>query len=443
MPLKSGNSDEVIQENIKCILDKAGCGYDPPYMDPNREVYTPPQAAAIAYAKAGRRNNTGKNRVKDRRADDVKKKKNENEDPKPKAKAKAKAKAQPAKKEKALPQMPEGWKAKDEAAKKPNPEVDNAKPTDPAELKVPEGWKTKDQQTGEKEGQKDSDAASTTTTKDPFPVKLQGGFKIPVSDSDHDSEKAFNEYPGDDGNAGSMGEVRFSPDSKIVVKRGQIGENEAYALKLLEGTGVAPKYLGAKITDEKGKKVSWGLGAHVESAGGFLSMEAAAGEPAGNFAWAKEDEENRKKIASEYIRVRSQIHMKGVAHNDMHSNNFFFDSKTGKGSLIDLGLAQVSYRAALVEALGTFSSDWQAERFSRRFDLMGSEEGKRLASNIKTVQRAIEKKHGLRVSADIRSSSEELRKKTFGMSEEEAKSYVEMLYKKPVNKPSTPAPKKA
>ena len=59
-PLKEGTSDKVVQENINCILNKDGCGYDPPYRDPARDSYTPAQAAAIAYAKAGRRNNTGK-----------------------------------------------------------------------------------------------------------------------------------------------------------------------------------------------------------------------------------------------------------------------------------------------------------------------------------------------------------------------------------------------
>lgn len=55
MPLRSGSSDKVIQDNIRCLLEKDGCGYDPPYMDPARKEYTPPQAAAIAYAKAGKR----------------------------------------------------------------------------------------------------------------------------------------------------------------------------------------------------------------------------------------------------------------------------------------------------------------------------------------------------------------------------------------------------
>jgi hypothetical protein len=57
MPLKEGSSDRVIQENIKALLD-GDAGYDPPYLDPGREEYTPAQAAAIAYAKAGKRKNS-------------------------------------------------------------------------------------------------------------------------------------------------------------------------------------------------------------------------------------------------------------------------------------------------------------------------------------------------------------------------------------------------
>ena len=55
MALREGSSDKVIQDNISCILNKDGCGYDPPYKDPARKDYTPAQAAAIAYAKAGKR----------------------------------------------------------------------------------------------------------------------------------------------------------------------------------------------------------------------------------------------------------------------------------------------------------------------------------------------------------------------------------------------------
>jgi hypothetical protein len=57
MPLREGSSDKVIQDNIKALLD-GDAGYSPPYRDPARKEYTPAQAAAIAYAKAGKRKNS-------------------------------------------------------------------------------------------------------------------------------------------------------------------------------------------------------------------------------------------------------------------------------------------------------------------------------------------------------------------------------------------------
>ena len=54
MPLREGSSDKVIQDNIKALLD-GDAGYDPPYLDHARKEYTPAQAAAIAYSKAGKR----------------------------------------------------------------------------------------------------------------------------------------------------------------------------------------------------------------------------------------------------------------------------------------------------------------------------------------------------------------------------------------------------
>lgn len=60
----------------------------------------------------------------------------------------------------------------------------------------------------------------------------------------------------------------------------------------------------------------------------------------------------RDLMVNEYIKARKTIHMKGIAHNDMHAENFFFDTKTNKGSVIDFGLAQMNPKAVLVEAMG-------------------------------------------------------------------------------------------
>ena len=46
------------------------------------------------------------------------------------------------------------------------------------------------------------------------------------------------------------------------------------------------------------------------------------------------------------------MHFKGIAHNDMHEDNFFFDTKTNKGTVVDFGMAQVNRKAALIEEMG-------------------------------------------------------------------------------------------
>lgn len=68
MALREGSSDEVIRDNIRCLLEKDGCGHDPPYKDKARDSYTPAQAAAIAYAKAGKRKNKQQSLKKEKEA---------------------------------------------------------------------------------------------------------------------------------------------------------------------------------------------------------------------------------------------------------------------------------------------------------------------------------------------------------------------------------------
>lgn len=140
MPLKQGSSDKVIQDNIRCILDKDGCGYDPPYKDPARDEYTPAQAAAIAYAKAGRRNNTSKKTSASKKTKSVKTQE---------------IKTPEAKKEE--PKSPA-------QSAKPETETDTKKPG--SDIQVPEGWKV--QQPG----------GDTDTSKKNQPPKKEGEEKL-------------------------------------------------------------------------------------------------------------------------------------------------------------------------------------------------------------------------------------------------------------------------
>ena len=131
MPLREGSSDKVVQENIKCILDKDGCGYDPPYKDPARDEYTPAQAAAIAYAKAGRRNNTGKKtsaskKTKSVKTQEIKTPEAKKEEPKSPAQS-AKPETETDKKQPGSDiQVPEGWKVQ-----QPGGDTDTSKKNQP------------------------------------------------------------------------------------------------------------------------------------------------------------------------------------------------------------------------------------------------------------------------------------------------------------------------
>ena len=74
-----------------------------------------------------------------------------------------------------------------------------------------------------------------------------------------------------------------------------------------------------------------------------------------------------------YLDVRKTIHLKGIAHNDMHVLNFFYDKKTKKGMVIDFGLSKNDSKAALIEALGFGTSkDWQSKSLIQDIELIGT-----------------------------------------------------------------------
>lgn len=84
-------------------------------------------------------------------------------------------------------------------------------------------------------------------------------------------------------------------------------------------------------------------------------MEKAPGEPLQKlieFGGGLTEKQGTKAFES-LMKARKKIHLSGVAHQDMHPGNVLFDTKSNKLTVIDLGLARVDSRAALVEALGT------------------------------------------------------------------------------------------
>lgn len=58
-----------------------------------------------------------------------------------------------------------------------------------------------------------------------------------------------------------------------------------------------------------------------------------------------------------YWEAMARLHKLGIAHNDLHGRNVMIDVQSGpaKARIIDFGLAQLSSKAALAEALGSLS----------------------------------------------------------------------------------------
>ena len=144
------------------------------------------------------------------------------------------------------------------------------------------------------------------------------------------------------------------------------------------------------------------------------------------------------------IGARAKIHRLGIAHNDMHSGNVMWDVKRRQMSVIDLGLARVDERAALIEALGTRRGkmtfgqvdkpgDYQSAGLFKDLNpngwsLKNSSVWKRFEANRKYVEWMIKNEDGLGdefSKASIRKLPSAISK---GMSKDRARQLIAKLY---------------
>lgn len=250
-------------------------------------------------------------------------------------------------------------------------------------------------------------------------------FDIPQGVKGYDP-KADMAGPGKLLGQGAMGRVKLTEGPPPgVTKQGKIGEFEAAAIKRLEGSGVTPTLHGATVTGQA-KRVSGGLGGHVKEASGYLGMSRMAGSPYGDQRWQMSQAEKSKAV-DEYLRVRKAIHTRGVAHNDMHGGNFFYDKATGKGGLVDFGLAQISPKAALIEALGTTNGrDWQADRM--QVGNYTTRTVQRFVANSQRVRDKMQKDFGVKINAEIRSPMDRIEGIFGKMTDRDAENFINELY---------------
>lgn len=226
--------------------------------------------------------------------------------------------------------------------------------------------------------------------------------------------------------------------AKGVAKKGQIARSEVQALKLLKGTGVTPEFLG--VVYEQGTKFQTYLGT-VPARKGALLMTKAPGKPLAK--GARLDGKVALNAFDQFIGARKTIHLKGIAHEDMHLNNVMWDLAKQKLTVIDLGLARIDPRSALVEALGSRRGkldfgkiekpgDYQSESTfkwlnPRNASASNSKRWKQFAANRKKVE-AILKDEGLQdafANASIRKLPRAVSK---AVSKERAMELLEILY---------------
>ncbi len=176
--------------------------------------------------------------------------------------------------------------------------------------------------------------------------------------------------------SGAFGEVNMGKDGKSVIKEGDIGVDELKALAMLKDHDRFPTLLNAEFTEPFKHKSSernnpggakrlkmgpnqsayWNpddksdFDKRFPTARGVFAMSKAEGRPL--FDWDGElDEDQDTDLADKIHRLRRDMHMAGLSHNDMHGGNILRDDD-GNVSMLDLGLAKANPISALMEAMG-------------------------------------------------------------------------------------------
>lgn len=125
----------------------------------------------------------------------------------------------------------------------------------------------------------------------------------------------------------------------VGVKYGKISDREVEVLSKVGKLGVGPKLIAARLDPTTlPNKIA---GATVRL--GAVAMGVVPGQQLNNM---KETPETK----AAYVKALKKLHLAGVAHGDAAGRNSMFHN--GKVRFVDFGLAQVSYKAALAEAIG-------------------------------------------------------------------------------------------
>ena len=175
-----------------------------------------------------------------------------------------------------------------------------------------------------------------------------------VADPNYDlSDDNLGEELGD----GAFGQVHLEAAGENVIKDGMIGQNEVQALDLLKDIPGFPRIINTRFDgefeSEEDREGSTGASFwdQAVSAPGRFAMTLADGQPIGDAAYGWDDI-SAETAASNFWNTMAAMHKAGVAHNDLHGGNIFFNDEL-EPTILDLGLATVDKLAALMEGLAS------------------------------------------------------------------------------------------
>lgn len=141
------------------------------------------------------------------------------------------------------------------------------------------------------------------------------------------------------GGKGVYGSVIINGDT--VVKRGTLSIDEPRIMDKAHKVGAAPRVIASEIlrSEEPG----------VKYVRGRMAMERVSGLPL--VSMESKNQVIREEAANSYWALRKKLHEGGIAHNDLHLGNAFYDPKTKTSKAIDFGLSSTSLKDVLKEAI--------------------------------------------------------------------------------------------
>lgn len=140
------------------------------------------------------------------------------------------------------------------------------------------------------------------------------------------------------------------PD-EIGVKVGRIGVNEVQAIKLAGKNDLGPKLISSRVSSDIKQIKIYGN----ETSKGAIAMTIVPGISY-LFTPSKRADGFLVPKSELYWEAMASLHRLGIAHNDMHGRNVLVDiNGPYRARFVDYGLAQLSSKAAMAEALGAIS----------------------------------------------------------------------------------------